>query len=264
VNGIRAAVRRGFAAWLVESKIDVLCLQEVRAPLSGIPPEALIGYHLSYHQGDRPGRDGVAILTKAAPKAFRVGFGSAEFDTQGRYLEVDLDQLTVASLYLPKGDVVGEKMEAKRRFMEQLTAHVAISKAAAAQAGREFLVCGDYNIAHTQADIKSWKTNLKSEGFLPHEREWMGQLLTEGALVDVLRQLHPDQSGPYTWWSWRGQAFDNDAGWRIDHHFASKNLAAKAVSGRVHRALSCDQRVSDHSAVVVDYDLQGHLPAKNG
>nr|WP_231988091.1 exodeoxyribonuclease III [Nakamurella panacisegetis] len=255
VNGIRAAVRRGFGPWLADSGIDVLCLQEVRASLDAIPMDALAGYHLAYHQGDRAGRDGVAVLTRTEPTAVRIGFGSPEFDPQGRYIEVDVDGLTVGSLYLPKGDVAGEKMESKHRFMREFSAYTATSIGRANKAGREFLVCGDYNIAHAEADIKSWKTNLRSVGFLPHERHWIGELISTGGLVDVLRHLHPDQAGPYTWWSWRGKAFDNDSGWRIDHHLASKELAAKAMSGRVERAASYQERISDHSAVVVDYDL---------
>ena len=255
VNGIRAAVRRGFGTWLAGSGVDVVCLQEVRAPLDAIPMDALDGYHLAYHEGDRAGRDGVAVLTRQEPSAVRIGFGSKEFDAQGRYIEVDLDRVTIGSLYLPKGDVQGEKMEGKHRFMQEFSAHTAKSIGKAERAGREYLVCGDYNIAHAEADIKSWKTNLKSVGFLPHEREWMGGLITSGGLVDVLRQLHPDQSGPYTWWSWRGKAFDNDSGWRIDHHLASKPLAARAISGWVERAATYQERISDHSAVVIDYDL---------
>ncbi len=256
VNGIRAAVRRGFDSWLAAGNVDVVCLQEVRAPLDQVPPQAFAGYHLAYHEGDQPGRAGVAILSKQEPSAIRIGFGSAEFDPQGRYLEVDLDGVTIGSLYLPKGDVAGEKLESKHRFMKQLSAHTASSIRTAEDAGRGFLVCGDYNIAHREADIKSWKTNLKSVGFLPHEREWIGELVSGGGLVDVLRQLHPDQSGPYTWWSWRGKAFDNDAGWRIDHHLASKALADTAIAGRVERAADYRQRISDHAAVVIDYALE--------
>jgi exodeoxyribonuclease-3 len=255
VNGIRAAVRRGFDSWLAGSDVDVLCLQEVRAPLDQIPVEALAGYHVAYHEGDQPGRAGVAVLSRKAPSAIRIGFGSAEFDRQGRYLEVDLDGVTVGSLYLPKGDVGGDKLESKRRFMQELSAYAAFALGTARSVGREFLVCGDFNIAPAEADIKSWKTNLKTVGFLPHEREWIGELISNGFLVDVLRQLHPDRSGPYTWWSWRGKAFDNDAGWRIDHHLASEGLAGTAIAGWVERAADYRERISDHAAVVVDYQV---------
>jgi exodeoxyribonuclease-3 len=255
VNGIRAAVRRGYPAWSTARAADVICLQEVRSPADLIPLEAGEGYHLAYHEGDRAGRNGVAVLTKAEPAKVRVGFGSAEFDVQGRYLEVDLPGVTVASLYLPKGDVYGEKYTVKTRFMAQFADYLERARRRARRGGRELLVCGDFNIAHTELDIKSWKANLKSEGFLPEERAWFGEVTAAGGFVDVIRQLHPDQAGPYSWWSWRGKAFDNDAGWRIDHHWATKGLAAQAVAGGVDRAASYAERISDHAPVVVDYDV---------
>ena len=255
VNGIRAAVRRGYPAWSAARRADVICLQEVRSPAELIPEVATAGYHLAYHDGDRPGRNGVAVLSRERPSAVRQGFGSAEFDPQGRYIEVDLPGVTVGSLYLPKGDVYGEKYATKTRFMVQFAAYLARARRRSRRAGRELLVCGDFNIAHTEADIKSWRANLRSEGFLPEERAWFGELSSTGGLIDVIRRLRPGQDGPYSWWSWRGKAFDNDAGWRIDHHLASKGLAATAVTGAVDRAASYAERISDHAPVVVDYDL---------
>jgi len=255
VNGIRAAVRRGYPAWATARAADVVCLQEVRSPVDLIPLEAGEGYHLAYHEGDRAGRNGVAVLTKTEPAKVRVGFGSAEFDGQGRYIEVDLPGVTVASLYLPKGDVYGEKYAVKTRFMTEFADYLERARRRARRGGRELLVCGDFNIAHTELDIKSWKANLKSEGFLPEERAWFGEVTASGGFVDVIRRLHPDREGPYSWWSWRGKAFDNDAGWRIDHHWATKGLAAQAVAGTVDRAASYAERISDHAPVVVDYDL---------
>lgn len=255
VNGIRAAVRRGFPTWVGQRQPDVICLQEVRAPLTAIPAEAVEGYHLSYHEGNQPGRAGVAVLSKTAPLAVRVGFGDKEFDLQGRYIEVDLPGITVGSLYLPKGAADGAILESKMRFMAEFAAHTTKSARRAKRAKREFLVCGDYNIAHNELDLKSWKTNKKSPGFLPQERAWMGDLLGAGGLVDVLRKLHPDVPGPYSWWSWRGKAFDNDSGWRIDHHLATPGLAKKAMTGAVDREASYAERISDHSPVVVDYDI---------
>ncbi len=273
VNGIRAAVRRGFAGWLAARSPDVLCLQEVRAGEGDIPTGTFSGYHLAYHEGSQKGRAGVAVLTRTAPEAVRVGFGSAEFDTQGRYIEVDLPgptpgdpagRLTVASLYLPKGAASGEILDSKLRFCKQLAEHVRSRSAEAEATGGAYLVAGDFNIAPTQDDLKAWKTNLRSPGFLPVEREWFADLLappggegadsgTAPAVVDVLRRLHPDRPGPYTWWSWRGRQFDNDAGWRIDLHLASPSLAATATVGGVDREASYEARVSDHSPVWVDY-----------
>lgn len=257
VNGIRAAVRRGYAGWVAARRPDVICLQEVRAPEDKIPPEATDGYHLSYDEGDRAGRNGVAVLTQDEPSAVRRGFGSDEFDPAGRYIEVDLPGITVASLYLPKGDVYGEKFEVKQRFMTAFAVHLRAATAAATRSDRRFVVCGDFNIAHTELDIKAWKRNLKSDGFLPEERAWFGEQVDaeHGVVVDVLRALHPDHDGPYTWWSWRGKAFDTDAGWRIDHHWATPALARCAVAGTVDKAPSYAERISDHAPVTVDYDV---------
>ncbi len=255
VNGIRAAVRRGYLDWSRSRNADVVCLQEVRSPAALIPPEVADGYHLAYHEGDRAGRNGVAVLSRTEPTAVRVGFGSAEFDAQGRYIEVDLPGVTVASLYLPKGDVAGERLAAKLRFMAELADYLRRARRRAKRGGRELVVCGDYNIAHAEADIKSWRTNLRSAGFLPPERAWIGELISTGGMVDVVRALHPGADGPYTWWSWRGKAFDNDAGWRIDHQLATKGLAAQAISGGIDRAPSYAERISDHAPVVIDYDL---------
>jgi exodeoxyribonuclease III len=254
VNGIRAAVRRGFREWLEASGGDVVCLQEVRAPAAALAEAIPDGWVVSYAEGDRAGRNGVAVPSREVPSAVRTGFASTEFDEQGRYLEVDLPGLTVGSLYLPKGDVAGERYEAKMLFCKQFAEHLHTAAAVAAAGGRQVVVGGDWNIAHTNADIRSWKTNLKSVGFLPEERAWFGGLLEDGAVVDVLRALHPETDGPYTWWSWRGKAFDDDAGWRIDHQLASAGLAARAVTGAVVRAASYTERLSDHAAVVVDYD----------
>ncbi|WP_029138019.1 exodeoxyribonuclease III [Nakamurella lactea] len=262
VNGIRAAVRRGYVDWQRSAAPDIVCLQEVRAPVAQVPPAAIDGYHFSYHEGDRAGRNGVAVLSRVAPSAVRCGFSPADgadgaddpdgFDAQGRYLEVDLPGLTVASLYLPKGDVYGEKYAAKMRFLALLQAQLAKSVRRSRRSHREFLVCGDFNIAPAEADIRSWKSNLKSEGFLPQERDWFGEQ-TSGPLVDVVRQLRPDEVGPFSWWTWRGQAFDNDAGWRIDHQLATPALAARAERAWVDRAESYPLRMSDHAPVLVDY-----------
>lgn len=255
VNGIRAAVRRGFAGWLAKRDPDVVLLQEVRASPQDIPDGAFDGYHLAYHEGNQRGRAGVAVLSREVPTGVRIGFGSAEFDLQGRYVEVDLPGVTVGSLYLPKGEVAGEKWDAKLRFMGEFAAHTAKAARRAKRAGRGFVVGGDFNIAHTQADLKAWKTNQRSIGFLPPERDWFGALISTGGLIDVIRDLHPEQDGPYTWWSWRGRQFDNDAGWRIDHQLATSALAAAAVAGGVDRENSYAERMSDHAPVWVDYDI---------
>ncbi|NNG18018.1 exodeoxyribonuclease III [Naumannella sp. ID2617S] len=259
VNGLRAAQRRGFRRWLDAADCDVVGLQEVRCPAEQLPTGCWDGYHWAYHQGTLPGRNGVAIMSREKPSAVRHGFGSREFDTEGRYLEVDLPGLTVASLYLPKGgtlfadEVSAARFHRKQRFLRSLARHLTASRRQAANQGREFVVMGDFNIAHTELDLKNFKTNRKSEGFLPEERAWFGSVLSPRTLVDVVRRLHPESPGPYSWWSWRGQSWANDAGWRIDYQLASPGLVARARHGGTMRDESYEARVSDHAPVLVEY-----------
>lgn len=263
VNGIRASVRRGFADWLADRRPDIAGLQEMRCPAEALP--ALDGYHLSYHQGILPGRNGVAVLTRDQPAAIRHGFGHRRFDAEGRYLEVDLAPaadrpgLTIGSLYLPKGDRPsdGPDAEAKYRrklsFMRSFGAHLKRSRKQAQAAGREFVVLGDFNIAHTWRDVRNWRSNRKNSGFLPEEREWFDRILGPRTLIDVVRRLNGEEPGPYSWWTWRGQAFANDTGWRIDYQLGTPGLAAAAISGGTDREDSYERRMSDHSPVLVDY-----------
>lgn len=265
VNGIRAAVRRGMIDWLDDRRPDIVGLQEMRCPADQVP--ALDGYHISHHLGDIPGRNGVAVLSRTAPTAVRRGTGSREFDREGRYVEVDLDLgagrpgLTVGSLYLPKGgtpysdEASQVKYERKMRFCRHFGSYLTRARRAARRSGREFLVMGDWNVAPTELDLRNWRTNRKSEGFLPEEREWIASIQSPRTLIDVVRRLHPDTNGPYSWWSWRGQSFANDTGWRIDHQLATPALAAAAVTAGTDREPTYEARKSDHSPVVVDYDL---------
>ncbi len=255
VNGLRAAARKGLREWLAATDADVVCLQETRAEPDQLPaglrePD---GWHAIHAPGAVKGRSGVAILSRAEPEAVRAGFpGGHDFD--GRYLEVDLEGLTVASLYLPKGDVGTQRQADKERFMAALLPHLVERRDKAAAEGREVLVCGDFNIAHREADLRNWKANRRKSGFLPEERDWMGRVFGEAGYVDVVRALHPDVDGPYTWWSYRGRAFDNDAGWRIDLVVTTAGIAGRASSAVVEKAPSYDQRWSDHAPVTVRFD----------
>ncbi len=198
------------------------------------------------------------------------------FNHEGRYVEVDLaDQpLTVACVYVPKGDSllapgirsrdpltdeqlagVQRRYDRKMAFLAGFSRHLTRARRAAHAAGREFLVVGDFNIAHTRLDVKNWRPAQKASGFLPEERAWLSEQLSPRTLVDVVRAAHPDQDGPYSWWSWMGQAFARDTGWRIDYHLASPQLARRSARAFVDRDHGADERVSDHAAVVVDYDL---------
>ncbi|MCT1458790.1 exodeoxyribonuclease III [Aestuariimicrobium sp. p3-SID1156] len=282
VNGIRAAQRRGFGAWLERRRPDVVALQEVRCPVAELPLDVLGDYHLAYQSGTLPGRNGVAVMTRvpvAEARSWAPGFVLAtcdgvdegehveaplarelkNFAAHGRYLEVDLaDQpLTVASVYVPKGgspfDETAEKHEQKMRFLAGFARQLARARRDAAARGREFLLMGDINIAHTERDLSNPKGNVKNPGFLPVERDWLGSQLTPRTLVDVVRMLHPDRSGPYSWWSWRGQSWTRDSGWRIDYHLATPALARLAHEGGTDRDETYEARISDHAPVVVDY-----------
>ncbi|MGC0415679.1 exodeoxyribonuclease III [Embleya sp. AB8] len=257
VNGLRAAAGKGFTEWLNRTDADVVCLQEVRATPDQLSAEVRDpqGWHAHYAPAAAKGRAGVAVYSRVKPGAVRIGFGSAEFDAAGRWIEVDLPKVTVASLYLPTGEAETPKQDEKTRFMAGLFAHLKVLRATAAIDGREALVCGDWNIAHTEHDIKNWKGNVKKSGFLPEERAWLDGLFGEADWHDVVRRIHPDGPGPYSWWSYRGKAFDTDAGWRIDYHAATPKLADVATTAVTERANTYAERWSDHAPVTVSYGI---------
>jgi exodeoxyribonuclease-3 len=260
VNGVRAAARRGMPAWLAERRPDVLCLQEVRTSDDQLGSAVGDGWHVVHEEAAARGRAGVAVLSRLPPVAARVGLGNgpgaAEFAGCGRWVELDVEPplgglLTVASAYAHTGEAETPRQDEKHRFLDAVLARMRELSAD----GRQVLVCGDLNVAHREADLRNWTGNVKKAGFLPAERAWLDRLLTDHGWVDVHRRLAGDGPGPYTWWSWRGRAFDNDAGWRIDYQLATPGLAARAVKAEVDRAPTYARRWSDHAPVVVCYDL---------
>lgn len=261
VNGIRAAERRGGLEWLARAKPDAICLQEVRASRTQLD-EALAGtpfaeWHVAHAEAPEKGRAGVAVLTRNSPVEVRDRFRQSAVNDQGRWIEVDLDTsvgpVTVASVYVHSGEAGTPKQEAKYAFLEGMDLRLAALTRRAKKDGIEALVCGDWNIAHREVDIKNWKGNLKSAGFLPEERAYLDRWFG-GSWRDLGREFGGDGPGPYTWWSWRGQAFDNDAGWRIDYHAATAGLAQRATGVVIGRAPSYAERWSDHAPVTVDFD----------
>ena len=267
VNGIRAAFRKGMADWLNASDADVVTLQEVRAETPDV--EALIdrGWTILHDACSQKGRAGVAILSRFPVSATRDTLGPDSVDTSGRWLEADLtlpsgSTLTVVSAYVHSGEVDTPKQDAKYEFLD----HMDVRMKELGSGNSFALVTGDLNVGHRTLDIKNWKGNLKSAGFLPEEREyfdrWLGAESDEdyntgsnGRFVDVGRKWAGEVDGPYSWWSYRGKAFDTDTGWRIDYHLATPSLAEAVRDYRIDRAPSYDTRWSDHAPVVADYAI---------
>ncbi|NLT25817.1 MAG: exodeoxyribonuclease III [Microbacteriaceae bacterium] len=272
VNGIRAAYRKGMPAWLEPRGVDILALQEVRASRAQV--DALLDeagpsdWNVVLDEATAAGRAGVAIASHRPILEHRAGIGPADFDSAGRWIEADFDidgtPLTVVSCYVHSGEVDTPKQEEKWRFLDAMA-----ERMRELRAEREHvLVVGDFNVGHTTLDIKNWKGNVKRAGFLPRERGYFDRLFGEYdadveavdgsggkglGWIDVGRRFAGEVDGPYSWWSWRGKAFDNDTGWRIDYHAATPALAERVEDYTIDRAAAYDQRWSDHAPVVADY-----------
>ncbi len=269
-NGVRAAFRKGMDAWLDTREIDILAIQEVRASTDDLVELLGPEWNVLHDAASAKGRAGVAIASRASASIHRVEIGSADFDSAGRWLEADYTvndkTLTVVSCYVHSGEVDTPKQEEKWKFLDAME-----TRMSELAAERDYaVVLGDLNVGHRELDIKNWKGNVKRAGFLPRERAYFDRILgtaggpvdcvdgTSGTglgWVDVGRAAAGEVPGPYTWWSWRGQAFDTDAGWRIDYQLATPALAAVASNYTVDRAPAYDQRWSDHTPVVVDYGV---------
>ena len=247
LNGIRSAARKGFLPWLALQDADIVCLQETRARVDDLDDALLrpAGYTGYFHSAEKKGYSGVAIYARRAADRIVEGFGIAEFDREGRYLQADFGRLSVVSLYLPSGSSSDERQAAKFRFLAGLLPQLQ----ALAHSGREVLLCGDWNIAHREIDLKNWRANQGNSGFLPEERDWLSDVFDRLGWVDVFRRLDP-RPEQYTWWSNRGQAWAKNVGWRIDYHIATPQLAGRARRAAIYKA----QRFSDHAPLTVDYD----------
>ena len=247
LNGIRSAFSKGFLPWLMRQDADIICMQEIKAQAADMTPDMLApsGFHGYFHYADKKGYSGVGIYCKRKPDAVIEGLGIAEFDSEGRYIEAQFGKLSIISLYLPSGSSGYERQVVKFKFMAAFMPHLRVLHAS----GREVLLCGDWNIAHTEKDLKNWRGNKKNSGFLPEERAWLTELFSEVGFVDVFRKLHPELEA-YTWWSNRGQAWAKDVGWRIDYHIATPGLARLARAAGIYK----EQRFSDHAPLMVDYD----------
>jgi len=249
LNGIRSAVNKGFLDWFDKQDADFVCLQELKAQEPDMSAAMLAppGYHGYFHYAEKKGYSGVGIYARRQPDRVVIGLGVPEIDAEGRYLELIYGKLSVVSVYLPSGSSGEIRQEAKFAFMKVFFDHLKTL----AQAGREVILCGDWNIAHQEIDLKNWKGNLKNSGFLPEERAWLTRVFDELGWVDVYRRLHPDTTdAAYTWWSNRGQAWAKNVGWRIDYQIATPAIAGTAQATSVYK----DERFSDHAPLTVDYD----------
>jgi len=257
VNGIRAAAAKGLAQWVQRNAPDCMCVQELKAQPADMAPalQTLGGLRGHFHCAEKKGYSGTGIYTRHEPDAVIAGFGVPEFDAEGRWLELRFDTLrrkySIISAYFPSGSSGPERQQAKYRFLATMRAHLL-----QLQGGRDFILCGDINIAHRPIDLKNWRGNQKNSGFLPEERAWMDDLLAPreaggAGLVDVYRRLHPDTGeAAYTWWSNRGQAWAKNVGWRLDYHLATPALAQHARSAAVYK----EERFSDHAPLQIVYD----------
>ncbi len=247
VNGIRSAERKGFFRWLPGQEADIVCLQEIKAQLDQLQDKVFWPekYHCYYHTAEKKGYGGVALYVRKQPDDVKIGLGWPEVDAEGRYLEGRFGRLSVASVYIPSGTSGEERQAFKFKFLDRFLTFMR----ACAQSGRDYIFCGDFNIAHKKIDIKNWRANQNRSGFLPEERAWMDKLLEEEGWVDAFRVLNqePDQ---YTWWSNRGRAWEKNVGWRIDYQIISPSLKDKIVKVAIYK----EERFSDHAPLIIDYD----------
>ncbi len=253
VNGVRSAARKGLFDWLARQRADVVCLQEVRAQAEQIvaPQFHPRQFHCFYESAQRKGYSGVALFARQEPDEVLRGFGSAEFDAEGRYIEARFGPLSVVSAYLPSGSSSEERQQAKFRFMKEFSVHLGrLGQDSLRSDGRQYLICGDWNIAHKEIDLKNWRGNRKNSGFLPEERAWLDNLFGPQGFTDTFREINPEPD-QYTWWSNRGQAFANNVGWRIDYQIGTPGLKGAARRATIYK----EKRYSDHAPLIMDFDL---------
>jgi len=247
-NGLRSAGRKGFFSWFARQKADVLCVQELKAQPEQLD-ETLYrprGFHRFLFCAEKPGYSGVGLYCRREPVRVICGYGDAEFDAEGRYIEAQFDDIDVAGVYFPSGSSSEERQEAKFRFLAGFEAHLHEKL----DAGKPYVFCGDVNIAHKIIDIRNWRSNQKNSGFTPEERAWMDKLIDEIGYVDAFRVVN-QEADQYTWWSNRGRARENNVGWRIDYHIASPDLAGAVADAAIYRR----RFFSDHAPLTIDYAL---------
>jgi exodeoxyribonuclease III len=248
-NGIRAASRKGFFDWLPTQSADFVCIQETKAQVDQLedPMFHPAAYNCQYYDAQKKGYSGTAIYSLKKPVQVIRGFGESEFDNEGRYLEYRFKNLSVISLYAPSGSSGDHRQESKWRFLDSFQLHLQSLR----RKRREFIICGDWNIAHQNIDLKNWKPNQKNSGFLPEERAWLTDLFDRIGFVDAFRVVEP-RAEQYTWWSNRGQSWDKNVGWRLDYQIVTPGLKEAIQSASVYKK----ERFSDHAPLIMDYDFK--------
>ena len=249
LNGIRSADSKGFYEWLQTQQADVICLQEIRIMHEQLTEIMLNPGNLNsaFEFAEKRGYSGVGIYFRKSPDRIQKGIGWSDMDSEGRFIQADYGKLSVVSLYLPSGTSGEERQNFKYKAMDYFEKWLRKSR----KSGREFIICGDWNIAHKEIDLKNWKSNQKNSGFLPAEREWMTKIFGELGFVDVFRKLNQNAE-QYTWWSNRGRSWEKNVGWRIDYQVATPDVASKAIGESIFR----EQRFSDHAPLIIDYDYK--------
>ena len=248
VNGIRAAYRKNFFTWLQKQDADIVCVQETKAQVDQLTDEIIKpkGYFSYFNSAVKKGYSGVAIYSQIEPEKIIGKIGWKDADIEGRFIQANFGKLSVISLYLPSGSSSEERQAIKFDFLERFTPVLKKMR----RQKREYIICGDWNIAHKKIDIKNWKGNQKNSGFLPEEREWMSSLFDDIGMVDAFRVVN-QQEEQYTWWSNRGQAWAKNVGWRIDYQVVTPGLKNKIKTASIYK----DERFSDHAPLIVDYSI---------
>ncbi len=246
VNGIRAAGRKGFFGWLATQDADFVCLQELKAQPFQISDDLYhpSGYHCYYHAAERKGYSGVGLYCREKPKRVLHGIGWEDVDREGRYIEAQYKGFSIISLYLHSGSSSEERQALKFDFMERFMPFLRKLR----RRRREYILCGDWNIAHKEIDLKNWRGNRKHSGFLPEERAWMDELFGRAGFVDAFRVVD-ERADQYTWWSNRGQAWAKNVGWRIDYQVVTPGLRDAVRAAAIYK----DERFSDHAPLIMDY-----------
>lgn len=248
-NGIRAAHKKGLIPWMQRQKADVICIQETKAQIDQLVPGITHpkGFHSYFCDAEKKGYSGVAIYSRQEPDQVIYGCGWPQIDREGRVIRADFGKLSVISLYLPSGSSKEERQVFKYEVMDTFYELMAEMK----EEHRDFIICGDWNIAHKNIDLKNWRANQKNSGFLPEERAWMDKVFDKLKWVDAFREVN-QKSEQYTWWSNRGQAWAKNVGWRLDYQIVSPSLKGKATTTSIYKK----KRFSDHAPLIMDYDYE--------